>query len=131
MAWRFVIHNQASEPYDEAAIRNLIELKLINAGTLAWQEGQANWKPSGEIPELAGLFPSAAPAAAPAAAAATVRRAAGLAATLVCWALAGRATATLRLELAGDFWATALRTTGAFCCLDAVAVFLAGAVLDA
>lgn len=66
MAWRFVIHNQASEPYDEAAIRNLIELKLINAGTLAWQEGQANWKPSGEIPELAGLFPSAAPAAAPA-----------------------------------------------------------------
>ena len=66
MAWRFVIHNQASEPYDEAAIRNLIELKLVNAGTLAWQEGQANWKPAGEIPELAGLFPSAAPAAAPA-----------------------------------------------------------------
>ena len=66
MAWRFVIHNQASEPYDEAAIRNLIELKLISAGTLAWQEGQANWKPAGEIPELAGLFPAAAPAAAPA-----------------------------------------------------------------
>ena len=66
MAWRFVIHNQASEPYDEAAIRNLIELKLVNAGTLAWQEGQANWKPAGEISELAGLFPSAAPAAAPA-----------------------------------------------------------------
>ena len=66
MAWRFVIHNQASEPYDEAAIRNLIELKLVSAGTLAWQEGQANWKPAGEIPELAGLFSAAAPAGAPA-----------------------------------------------------------------
>ena len=64
MAWRFVIHNQASEPYDEAAIRTLIELKLVNAGTLAWQEGQTNWKPAGEIPELAGLFPAAAPGAA-------------------------------------------------------------------
>lgn len=66
MAWRFVIHNQASEPYDEAAIRNLIDLKLVNAGTLAWREGLANWRPAGEIPELAGLFPAAAPSAAPA-----------------------------------------------------------------
>ena len=66
MAWRFVIHNQASEPYDEAAIRNLIELKLVNAGTLAWREGLANWTPAGDISELAGLFSPAAPSAAPA-----------------------------------------------------------------
>ena len=65
MAWRFVIHNQASEPYDEAAIRQLVELKLLNPGTLAWQEGQANWKPAGEIPELTRLFSAATPAAAP------------------------------------------------------------------
>ena len=66
MAWRFVIHNQASEPYDEAAIRNLIELKLVNAGTMAWREGLANWTPAGDISELAGLFSPAAPSAAPA-----------------------------------------------------------------
>ena len=63
MAWRFVIHNQASEPYDEAAIRHLVELKLVNAGTLAWREGLANWTPAGQIPELAALLPAAAPAA--------------------------------------------------------------------
>ena len=67
MAWRFVIHNQASEPYEEASIRNLIELKLVHAGTLAWREGLANWAPAGQIPELAGLFSAAAPASAPAA----------------------------------------------------------------
>ena len=67
MAWRFVIHSQASEPYDEDAIRNLIELNLVNAGTLAWREGLANWTPAGQIPELAGLFPAtaAAPAGVP------------------------------------------------------------------
>ena len=63
MAWRFVIHNQASEPYDEGAIRNLIELKLVNAGTLAWRDDLANWTPAGKIPELAALFPAAAAAA--------------------------------------------------------------------
>ena len=63
MAWRFVIHNQASEPYDEAAIRNLIDLKLVSAGTLAWREGLANWTPAGQIPELAALLPAAAAAA--------------------------------------------------------------------
>ena len=63
MAWRFVIHNQASEPYDEAAIRHLVELKLVNAGTLAWREGLANWTPAGQIPELAALLPAAAAAA--------------------------------------------------------------------
>ena len=63
MAWRFVIHNQASEPYDEAAIRNLIELKLVNAGTLAWRDDLANWTPAGKIPELAALFPAATSAA--------------------------------------------------------------------
>jgi hypothetical protein len=68
MEWRFVIHNQASEPYDEAAIRNLIDLKLVNAGTLAWREGLANWTPAGQIPELAALLPTpeaAAPAGIP------------------------------------------------------------------
>lgn len=64
MAWRFVIHNQASEPYDEASIPNLIEMKLVNAGTLAWREGLANWTPAGQIPELAALFPAAAAASA-------------------------------------------------------------------
>jgi hypothetical protein len=63
MAWRFVIHNQASEPYDEGAIRNLIELKLVNAGTLAWRDDLANWTPAGKLPELAALFPAAAAAA--------------------------------------------------------------------
>ena len=63
MAWRFVIHSQASEPYDEDAIRNLIELKLVTPGTLAWREGLANWTPAGQIPELAALFPAPAVAA--------------------------------------------------------------------
>ena len=67
MTWRFVIHSQASEPYDEDAIRNLIELKLVNAETLAWREGLANWTPAGQIPELAALLPAtpAAPAGVP------------------------------------------------------------------
>ena len=67
MAWRFVIHNQTSEPYDETAIRNLVELKLVHAGTLAWREGLAQWTPAGQIPELAALFPAAtaAPAGVP------------------------------------------------------------------
>ena len=36
MAWRFVIHNQASEPYDEASIRNLFELKKPSESTGPW-----------------------------------------------------------------------------------------------
>ncbi|HPT17726.1 MAG TPA: DUF4339 domain-containing protein [Kiritimatiellia bacterium] len=68
MEWRFAIHNQPSEPYDEAAVRKLIDVKLVTAETLAWHAGLSGWKPAREIPELAVLLGLA--AAAPAASAA-------------------------------------------------------------
>ena len=65
MEWRFAIHNQPSEPYDEAAVRKLIDVKLVTAETLAWHAGLSGWKPAREIPELAALLGRAAAAPAP------------------------------------------------------------------
>jgi len=66
MGYRFVINGQPSETYEEQAIRQLIELRVIGPDTPAWRETMDCWQPACQISDLATLFPGATAAAGPA-----------------------------------------------------------------
>ena len=43
--WYYVQNNQRFGPFDEATIQNLVQNQTINANTLVWQDGMADWMP--------------------------------------------------------------------------------------
>lgn len=47
---------QQTGPFPLAHVQQQIRTAQIDAGTLVWREGMANWAPAGQVPELAGAF---------------------------------------------------------------------------
>ncbi len=43
-------------PIGKNQFQSLIKTKKINAKTLVWQQGMANWTPANQVPELASMF---------------------------------------------------------------------------
>ncbi len=68
--WFVMVKSKQEGPLDEAGLSALVQSGSVNARSFFWQQGMADWKRGGEIPELAGLFeaPAAPPAPPPEAA---------------------------------------------------------------
>ncbi len=61
-SWFFAVQGQQQGPVPESRLRELIAAGRIDAETLIWTEGMANWQKAGEIPGiLAGGGPPATP----------------------------------------------------------------------
>lgn len=43
--WYYVQNNQRFGPFDEATMQNMIQNQTVNASTLVWQDGMADWLP--------------------------------------------------------------------------------------
>ncbi|MFP4058511.1 MAG: GYF domain-containing protein [Candidatus Brocadiia bacterium] len=56
--WYLHVHGRNVGPYSADTVREQLDAGKVDATTLAWREGQAEWQPIGEIEELA---PPAAP----------------------------------------------------------------------
>jgi hypothetical protein len=51
VAWYYAQAGERKGPVDEAA---LIQMGVLEPGTLVWKAGMAGWAAAGTIPELAG-----------------------------------------------------------------------------
>ena len=51
-SWFFASQGQQQGPFPEAKLRELIAAGAVNAETLVWTEGMANWQRAAEIPGL-------------------------------------------------------------------------------
>jgi hypothetical protein len=58
-SWFFASEGQQQGPFPEAKLRELIAAGAVNAETLVWTEGMANWQRAGEIPGLGAGTPGA------------------------------------------------------------------------
>ena len=45
--WYYTVNNQPVGPVDEEKLKQLLASQSINANTLVWKEGMAEWKPLG------------------------------------------------------------------------------------
>lgn len=63
--WYYTLNNQQVGPVDEKTITDLIAAGTINANTMVWTAGMANWLPIAQSP-LAGLAGNLPPAPPPA-----------------------------------------------------------------
>jgi membrane protease subunit (stomatin/prohibitin family) len=50
------LDGKASGPFDMATLQGLVSSGQVNANTLAWKSGMANWVAAGSVPELQALF---------------------------------------------------------------------------
>jgi uncharacterized membrane protein len=50
--WRYVQNGQASTPVDTASLQHLIDNGTLNGDSLVWKEGEPNWLPARNFPEL-------------------------------------------------------------------------------
>lgn len=57
--WYFMQGGQQTGPISDADFRQMIASGQVNALTMIWKEGMANWVQAGSVPELAGAFPTA------------------------------------------------------------------------
>ena len=53
-SWFFAANGQQQGPYPEAQFRDLIARGAVNAQTLVWSDGMANWQRAGEVQGLMG-----------------------------------------------------------------------------
>jgi hypothetical protein len=58
--WYYTLNNQQVGPVEEKEIKKLVADGTINASTMVWTNGMANWAPIGQTP-LASLLGDAAP----------------------------------------------------------------------
>jgi hypothetical protein len=63
--WYYTVNNQPVGPVDEDKLKQLLASQSINANTLVWKEGMAEWKPLGqtELAKLTGGVPMVPPVA--------------------------------------------------------------------
>jgi len=59
------VDGQTYGPYDMNALAQLVGAGQVNAQSMVWREGMAQWQQAGTVPELASLFASAAPSMPP------------------------------------------------------------------
>lgn len=59
--WHVAVNGQTRGPFSTQQLVEGITSREINAATLVWANGQANWLPASQIPTLAGLFASPPP----------------------------------------------------------------------
>ena len=55
------IGGQQYGPYDYKTLKSFVPTGQLTKDTLVWQQGMSTWLPAGQVPELQGLFASAAP----------------------------------------------------------------------
>ena len=66
MNWYYVRDGQQDGPHSDEALRELLKTGAVDASTLVWREGMANWQPLAEAaPQLLGAGASAPSAVAP------------------------------------------------------------------
>ncbi|GHV80440.1 hypothetical protein AGMMS49944_22310 [Spirochaetia bacterium] len=53
------VNGQASGPYDLNMLSQIAAQGQLNAQSLVWGQGMAEWQAAGTVPELAGLFAGA------------------------------------------------------------------------
>lgn len=53
MSWYYAKHGRQEGPVTEMELRGMLESAEIAPGDLVWKEGMEDWKPAGEIAELA------------------------------------------------------------------------------
>ncbi|MGZ3460156.1 MAG: GYF domain-containing protein, partial [Archangium sp.] len=63
--WFAMVKNKQEGPLDEVALGELVASGAVTPRSYFWQQGMPDWKRAQDIPELAGLFASAAPPPAP------------------------------------------------------------------
>jgi len=56
-----VVNGQASGPFAEPVLRQMVAARTLTATTLVWRTGMAGWQAASTVPELAVLFAPAAP----------------------------------------------------------------------
>lgn len=61
MEWYYAKHGKQEGPVDLATLQGKLQSGEIAATDLIWKEGMPEWKPAGEVPEVAGVPQAAAP----------------------------------------------------------------------
>lgn len=54
--WWFGIGGVEDGPFEDEAVRQMVAQGKVDAGTMAWREGLADWESAGKMEELAHLF---------------------------------------------------------------------------
>lgn len=54
--WYYIGHYGQIGPLTRETITDLVETGVITRESLVWQTGQADWRPAGNVPELANEF---------------------------------------------------------------------------
>jgi len=54
--WYLVIDNVQAGPFNEEALKQIIDNNLIKPETLVWKSGMRQWMPASSVPELNKLF---------------------------------------------------------------------------
>lgn len=54
--WYLVIDNAQAGPFNEEALKQIIQNNLIKPDTLVWKTGMPQWKPANSVPEVNKLF---------------------------------------------------------------------------
>lgn len=54
--WYLVIDNAQAGPFNEGALKQIIQNNLIKPDTLVWKSGMRNWQPASSVPEVNKLF---------------------------------------------------------------------------
>ncbi len=63
-SWYYVQNEESKGPIDQSEFESLVGEGAIEAGTLVWQEGMADWQPYAEVAAPAqATVPTAAPPA--------------------------------------------------------------------
>lgn len=57
--YNVAMNGTSTGPYTVQILQNMIQTGQLNAASLVWCEGMANWQPAGSVAELAPLFGSA------------------------------------------------------------------------
>ena len=54
--WYLVVDNAQAGPFNEEALKQIIQNKLITPQTLVWKAGMSQWQPASQVPEVNKLF---------------------------------------------------------------------------
>jgi len=65
MLWYYARNGQRFGPVEEAEIQRLVESRQLSGSDLVWKPGLPEWRPAGQVPDLASFFQAAAPAPPP------------------------------------------------------------------
>jgi hypothetical protein len=63
VVWHIAFNGQSSPPLQWHQVQQYIQSGQMTSQTMVWKTGLANWLPAGQVPELAGCFPSPPPLA--------------------------------------------------------------------